>query len=326
MELRQLEHFVAVAEERHFTRAAVRCFIAQSALSNSIRALERDVGAELFARTTRRVELTPAGEALLPEARRTLFAANSARDAVAHSQGRLMGTLAVGNLCGSLGGWMREYHRRYPDVAITVTQAGSHTLMDAIRAGRLDLAFAAIPAAHAPARLKVAQRETVRLGIASSIGHPFARHTSIDIDALRDEDFVDAVPSLPIREQNDRFFAECGWERHVAFEVMDIDSALDLVGHGLGVVLVPRSWTAVRRDLHWVELSGDAPTITIGVVVPDRPVPPPVQALLDLVEGADSLNDDPHQVWHKWTPLDTKKGGEVRPEPQVEAGSREGRR
>src|SRR5919206_91938 len=75
VELRQLEHFVAAAEERHFTRAARRLHIVQSGLSASIRALERELGAPLFVRSTRRVELTPAGRALLPEARRALAAA-----------------------------------------------------------------------------------------------------------------------------------------------------------------------------------------------------------------------------------------------------------
>jgi len=82
MELRQLEQFVAVAEERQFTRAANRCSIAQSALSTSIRSLENELGAPLFLRTTRRVTLTEAGQALLTEARRTLTAAETARTAV----------------------------------------------------------------------------------------------------------------------------------------------------------------------------------------------------------------------------------------------------
>ena len=98
MELRQLEYFVAVAEECHFTRAANRLHVAQSGLSASIRLLERELGASLFLRSTRRVELTPAGRALLIEARRALSATDAAKDAVAAVQGLLRGSLAIGSL------------------------------------------------------------------------------------------------------------------------------------------------------------------------------------------------------------------------------------
>jgi DNA-binding transcriptional LysR family regulator len=97
MELRHLEYFVAVAEERHFTRAAERLRVAQSGLSASIRSLERDLNAELFVRHTRRVELADAGRALLTEAHRTLASAAAARDAVAAVRGLLRGSLTVGS-------------------------------------------------------------------------------------------------------------------------------------------------------------------------------------------------------------------------------------
>ena len=91
MELRQLEHFVAVAEERSFTRAARRSNIVQSGLSMSMRALEEEVGTKLFKRSVRGVVLTPAGEAMLPEARRAIAAVTSARVAVDATQGLLRG-------------------------------------------------------------------------------------------------------------------------------------------------------------------------------------------------------------------------------------------
>src|SRR5215510_4981374 len=93
MELRQLEHFVAVAEERSFTKAAHRTNIVQSGLSMSIRALEIEVGTKLFDRSARGVLLTPAGEAMLPAARRAIAAVDSARVSVGAAQGLLRGTL-----------------------------------------------------------------------------------------------------------------------------------------------------------------------------------------------------------------------------------------
>src|SRR5690349_1753021 len=96
MELRQLEHFLAVATARHFTRAAEVLGISQSGLSASVRALEEELGAALLVRTTRRVALTAAGEALRPEAERTLAGAAAARAAVAAVSGVMAGSVAVG--------------------------------------------------------------------------------------------------------------------------------------------------------------------------------------------------------------------------------------
>src|SRR5580658_4103475 len=96
MELRQLDAFVAVAEERSFTRAAARLYLAQSGLSATIRSLERELHAPLFVRSTRRVELSPAGTILLPEARRTLASARAAKDAVAAVEDVQRGTLTLG--------------------------------------------------------------------------------------------------------------------------------------------------------------------------------------------------------------------------------------
>ena len=96
MELRQLAHFLAVAEERHFTRAATRAHLTQSSLSSSIRALERELGTDLFVRSTRQVELTEAGRALLPSAHEAIAAAEAGRDAVAGVRGLVRGQLALG--------------------------------------------------------------------------------------------------------------------------------------------------------------------------------------------------------------------------------------
>ena len=104
MELRHLEHFVAVAEARNFTRAAERLHIVQSAVSASIRTLERDLQAELFNRTTQRVELTDAGAMLLPQARRILAEVQTARELVADVRGGLRGTLTIGTMEALSGG------------------------------------------------------------------------------------------------------------------------------------------------------------------------------------------------------------------------------
>lgn len=140
---------MAVAETRNFTRAAERCRVVQSALSHQIAALERELGARLFERTSRRVRLTPAGEAFLTAARECLEAADRARAEVASAAGEIRGRLAVGTIptvaAVDLPVALREYRRRYPRVRITLTAAGSDELVERVRQGAVDVAFLGLP-------------------------------------------------------------------------------------------------------------------------------------------------------------------------------------
>ncbi len=133
MELRQLSHVVAVAEERHFTRAAARVHLTQSSLSSSARALERELGSDLFMRSTRQVELTEAGRALLPAARRAIAAAEDAHDAVAAVRGLVRGHLAIGAIQAlgqvHLPGLVARFHRTFPAVTLRLHHAGAPELV-----------------------------------------------------------------------------------------------------------------------------------------------------------------------------------------------------
>src|SRR5574340_1373209 len=144
MELRQLECFVAVAEERNFTRAAERLHVAQSGLSATIRGLERELHAPLFRRTTRQVTLTPAGVALLGEARRTLSAARAAVGAVAAVEGLERGTLTLGIMQSSLfdlPSILSHYREAYPGVELRLRHAPSADQVRLLRDHDLDLIF-----------------------------------------------------------------------------------------------------------------------------------------------------------------------------------------
>src|SRR2546423_1175154 len=137
MELRQLEYFVTLAEERHFTRAARRTHIVQSGISSSIRALEQELGTSLFMRSTRRVELTEAGRAFWIEARGPLAAADAARQAVTAVEGLLRGTLALGIIrfvsTVDLLPIISRFHAAHPGLQMRVSQASSTALMDGVR-------------------------------------------------------------------------------------------------------------------------------------------------------------------------------------------------
>lgn len=274
---------MAVAEECHFTRAARRMHVAQSGLSASIRALEVELGAPLFVRSTRQVELTQAGRALLVEARRVLGTIDAARDAVAAVQGLLRGTLAVGSIqclhAVHLPAVLARFHELHPGVELRLRQAGSGELVDLVRAGRLDLAF--VTSGRTGDDLNVSTLSSEPLVLACAPDLPFAERESVRLAELAGQPFVDFNPDWGTRDDVDRALATAGVDRKVAVEVNDVHSLLDFVGFGLGVALVPASFAAKQTRARFVELV-DAPTTDTAVVTTPT-VSAAASVLLDMV-------------------------------------------
>jgi DNA-binding transcriptional LysR family regulator len=249
MELRQMEYFVALAEEQQFTRAAELTMVSQSGLSAAIRGLEEDLQTQLFLRTTRKVELTDAGHALLPFARSLLTQAAAGRDAVIATKADLGGRLRVGSeqCLGVLDvpELLERFHRRYAQVEIEFEQAGSQTLLAELRAGELDVAFIAGPDSGSPTHQRFGTFEHVQLSseplvlLAPPDSH-LATKTRIDWACLDGVAFIDFHPSWAARMLNDEAFEARGVRRRVKFTVNDVHTLLDMVRRGLGVALVPR--------------------------------------------------------------------------------------
>ncbi|HEU5024079.1 LysR substrate-binding domain-containing protein [Actinomadura sp. NPDC048394] len=288
MELRQLEHFVAVAEELHFTRAAARVHVVQSSLSSSIGALERELDARLFTRTNRRVELTEAGRALLPSARRALAAAETGRDAVAGVRGLLRGRLTIGAIQTlgvlDLPALLARYRRRHPGVALRLRHAGAAALARETAAGSLDLAF--VDRATGEPRLAEHPLGGDRLVLAVPRTDPLAARSVIRLadPALASRDFVEYRADSALRAQIDAACAAAGLHRRVAAEVDTIQYLVELVGHGLGVSLLPPQ--ALRNAADRVAAVPTDPPLRrdlVAVTLAARPLPPAVDALLALL-------------------------------------------
>jgi DNA-binding transcriptional LysR family regulator len=292
MELRQLEHFVAAAEECHFTRAAQRLHIVQSGLSASIRTLERELDTPLFVRSTRRVQLTQAGRALLPEARRTMAAAQAATDAVAAVQGLLRGTLAVGTMqilppAVDLLAVLGRFHAAHPAVELRLRQAGTGTLLAEVRDGALDLALVA-PVGHPPKGITLRQLASDPLLVACAPSHRLAGRGQVDLAELAGERFVDFQSDWGLRMLLDRHFAAAGLERTSALEVNDVPSLLELVAHGLGIALVPDVVTRYSATVNYLRLRPPSPTFEIAVAtVGDPPASQAARVLLAMLDPTD---------------------------------------
>ena len=273
MELRHLEYFVAVAEELSFTRASRRLHVVQSGVSSAIQALERELGTGLFDRDRHRVELTDAGQALLPEARATLAAAQAARDAVGAARGGLRGTVTVGTMLSTgtldLPAMLGRFHAIHPDVAVRLrlAAAGSAGLARQVLAGSLDLALAALPG-QPPAGLSVQPLSEEPLLLACDRAHPLAGGPAATLRRLADEPFIDFPPGWGNRAVVDRAFAAAGLDRQVPFEAADFAAAAGLVQAGLGIAFLPASVAAVLPGLAAIEVSGPAMIWRISIVRP----------------------------------------------------------
>jgi DNA-binding transcriptional LysR family regulator len=286
MELQQLRYVVAVAETSNFTRAAERCRVVQSALSHQIAGLERELGARLFERTSRRVRLTSAGEAFLPAARECLEAADRARAEVAAAGGEIRGRLAVGAIptvtAVNLPVTLREFRRRHPRVHITLTSAGSADLIERVRQGGVDVAFLGLPPRTEP---KGVQSRRLGTGELVAVVAPDYRRTEdeVDLQDLADEPFIDFRAGAAGRAQSDEAFAAAGVRREVLFEVSSADFMVDLVRQGLGVGMLPAAFAPRFSDLRIIRLR-DAPTRVEHLIWDNRPTPA-AMAFLELIHA-----------------------------------------
>ncbi|MFI0240785.1 LysR family transcriptional regulator [Streptomyces sp. NPDC016845] len=244
MEIRQLRHFVAVVNEGGFTAAARAELIVQSALSTSVRNLERELGAELFDRTGRRVVLTEAGRALLPRARQLLAGATAAKEAVAQVSGLGAGRVAIGTIqtltCVDLAAELAAFHRELPGIQVSVREAPVAELIEGLRAGELDLAFLAPDARELPDGLASFGTWQEDLVLVTAPGHPLARAGRTLIKDLADEPFIDFRAGTGLETAVRRLAAHCGLERRITCDVTQIGLLVELVRAGIGVAFVPR--------------------------------------------------------------------------------------
>ena len=250
VELRHLRYFVAVAELRHFGRAAARLHMAQPPLSQQVRQLEAELGVELLHRTTRRVDLTDAGAAFLQRARDVLAAVDAASAEAQRIGAGLEGRLVVGcvgsatySLLPSLARTLRE---ELP--AVDFSFRGEMLVPDqaaALLAGEIDLALLRPPVDHPELVLTSLRRE--RLIVALPDGHRLAGRKRLRVEDLRDEDFIvhpghgrSVMSGLVLT-----LCREAGFEPRVRQEVGETSTLVTFVAAGLGVALVPEPVSAL---------------------------------------------------------------------------------
>ncbi|OKJ16866.1 LysR substrate-binding domain-containing protein [Kitasatospora sp. CB01950] len=244
MELRQLEYFLAVAEERNFTRAAERVHISQSGVSAQIRQLERELGAELFDRSARTVTLTVAGKAALEHARQAVAAARAVGQAVGEVSDLIRGSLTVGMVAGCtltpLFDGLAAFHRAHPGVELALLEDDSAHLSEAVRTGALDLALIGC-AGTTPDGLDAHTLIDEPVVAAVPPGHPLAGQPDVTLADLLAHPLICLPPGTGVRTVLDRDCAAAGLTPRIALQASAASAIADLATRGLGVAVLSRS-------------------------------------------------------------------------------------
>ena len=265
MELHQLRYVVAVAAERNFTKAARGLRVAQPSVSRAIRVLEEELGTPVFHRMKGNIALTPAGEILLPWARRVIADVDGASSEVRELADLRRGRLAVGATPSVtitlLPPALAKFHAAYPGIELALHEAGSRDLVSELEQGGLDVALVILPLRHESLETTPLLRE--ELVVAVPADHPLAARKTIPIAELKGVPVVMFRDGYDLRATTVAACRRAGFEPTFALEGGEMDGVLRMAAAGLGVAIVPSLVLDPGGGLKAVRLS-DPLTRTIG--------------------------------------------------------------
>ena len=291
MELRHLRYFVVVAEELHFRRAAERLHMSQPPLSQQIRALEQEIGATLFERNQRKVELTAAGAAFLERAREILDAVEDAARQARRVQRGEVGRLAVGFVGSAMYSFVPELLRQFrahaPEITLRLHELGTSEQLRQLEDGRLDIGFLRMPRKRPELTFETLVEEPVVAALPDA--HPLATHPLLRLADLEGEKLVlltrAGAPGL--REALADAIDKLGGEERIVQEAAEMQTVVGLVAAGVGVSLVPESVRALARaGVTYRPLDGYAPKVRLAMAWRAADDSPVLAAFLEMARAA----------------------------------------
>jgi len=245
MEMRQLRYLVALADERHFTRAAAHLHIAQPALSQQIRRLEDEVGVALVDRTTRHVSLTAAGSLLVARARRALSEVDAATAELSELAGVRTGRVVIGAMRSTgpfdLSALLAAFHARHPGIELVVREEPSELMLQRLHGDELDVAFLSVNRLDAGPDISLHPLLDEPLVALLAPSHRLAGRRRLDMYELREERFVVFGEGGSLRRIVVQGAREAGFEPALAFESTERERIRAMAARGLGVALLPAS-------------------------------------------------------------------------------------
>jgi DNA-binding transcriptional LysR family regulator len=271
MELRHLRYFVALAEELSFTRAAHRLHMSQPPLSTQISQLEEEIGVLLFERSSRRVQLTSAGQAFLADARtildRVRAAASHARAVGSGLAGRIEIGLSGSHFQGPLPSIIARYLDEHPDVAIVLSELKPAIQLEELRSRRIDLSISRTPVDDAVFTSIRLWSDPVVAALPR--GHALGKRKSISLHELRDQRFVMfRLDSSAYARYLHNCCVQAGFAPLVVQTVVEVPAIISMVAAGIGVALVPQSASHLHTEaVDFVSLGADAPKSDVFIVL-----------------------------------------------------------
>ncbi len=290
IELRHLRSFVTLAEELHFGRAAARLGIAQPPLSQQIQRLEKLLEIKLVERTSRRVQLTDAGQAFRVEAERVLLgmetAITAARRAGRGESGELRVAFAATVMFLALPRIIRQFRDHFPGVHLDLREMPTGSQLAALHAGEIDIGFVREPRPDAALEMETVMREPLRIAVNRS--HPLAARATLSVRHLADEPFVlfpaELAPGLHAQVMS--LCRNAGFAPRIVEESRELYTTVSLVEAGVGVSIVPASVEKLGwRDVRYRAIPSPEAETTIAAAWRkdrDRPV---LQAFMRVVNN-----------------------------------------
>jgi LysR family transcriptional regulator, hydrogen peroxide-inducible genes activator len=265
MQLDQLRYFLAVARHLSFTRAAESLPLSQPSLTNQIRKLERELGVELFERTTRRVRLTAAGEDFVGAAQQILNLVETAELEMHEFSGLKRGRVLLGTIptvgAFSLPPLLASFHRDFPGIELAIQEGGSDVLLQLLLEESIDLAIITAAEAHPSGALERQCLLLDEMVVLLPAGHRLADRAAVALADLKEEQFVLFKPGYGLRRVVQDACAAAGFQPTIAFETSQRETIYGMVQEGLGITLLPRSGLH-RGDYTWQLVPLDPPTVT----------------------------------------------------------------
>jgi DNA-binding transcriptional LysR family regulator len=288
MEIRQLEYFVAVAEEANFTRAAARVHISQSGVSAQIRQLERDLGAPLFDRAGRTASLTTAGAAALDAARAVLGAVDAVRQAVDEVNGLIRGRLVVGMVTACtvtpLFDALAAFHVAHPGVDITLIEDNSDRLVERVHRGTVDVALVGA-SGRAPQGLESLPIVSERLVATVPFDHPLGERPHATLAEISRYPIVCMPEGTGVRAVFDEACAANGIRVDIALEASAPGTVADLAHRGLGIAILSESMASTYSSQLKALVIGDVDTLAVLALIWSAAPSPALKGLLPHLQG-----------------------------------------
>ena len=278
MNINQLRYFVAVAEQRSFTKAANQYYLSQTAVTQQVRALEDTLGVQLLDRNSRPVSLTPAGAVFLTEAKAILERMNTAVSRTRDASTGLVGSVRIGYTKGyersDLSNKLRAFHRDYPNILLTCFRCDTDMLAAGLLNGEYDIIFTWDSTnIRQDSQVELRLVERARLVVALYGSHPFARRTALRRSELKNETILFMTPSSTGSSFGDdhfmQLYQQAGYHPNILLRSNDVESILMMVAAEEGISILPAYCTdklTNADNLIFVPLLGDEETEDILAV------------------------------------------------------------